>query len=769
MPFLRRSKSHKTKQHPDPATPPPPPQHPRRDTQPKPHHPQPPPTAAPEDNVAEPTWKQERRASRFERRGSIFGRSKSASDARSAGVSMERPRTAGAGGDALPPPPPPPTTMTTKAAAPQPQPQSLMTRPADAVGGRSRDLPSHLSVIGETIEIKAGGDTFSFPTPSPRLPSSTTQQVKGPSTTALQQASSSASQSEEPLRLPPTPGIGRAIGSPSQAPPTWGRSYTADEMNGRAMMGRMTAKTGHEQHGMQEDTAGAEETSTLPPIPSLRRKESRWKTLGALFARSKTPTRSSPAAAAAAVTEPFYRVQLPPPPPHSPSPYALFRPSLDMPSSASPVGMVRSPGSISTHHSRTPSVNRGLARAEARAEADRLSFWGFGGLGGGGGGHGKRGSVGTPLSDGTRTSADLFGTAQREEPRPDARTTAGIREVDGGAVPRMPRLDLDIPGAEMERYSVMFEKLLEPRQSILERRQSKAKRQRSVVGGKVARKDLPAVPLAAAEEICGPSPIEVQQVAAAMMGPVQNRSLPQRSLTSPHLKRVPSLTVTLGSKTGAASLRPPSSSQEQTAGTALHRPRPIRRSKTAPTGSVSPVAPNFSRPKFLNAATSTEDLRANTPESPLLGEESLPPTPTNIMALPHELHPPHEPLSVAKRRAAASRRNDSVDEQSWDMLTSPPTGTPKASPRFPHPQQQQRPGEHQQQQAPYPLIKSPAALERQIVQVSVARQVSVSKARKLVQRAQVESRLPLRPRVVEMRGRGERKSTHVVLIEGGED
>ncbi|KAK1067805.1 hypothetical protein LTR74_006081 [Friedmanniomyces endolithicus] len=630
--------------------------------------------------------------------------------------SMERPRTAGAGGVSSPAVPLP---QTTKAAAPQtPTPRSAAA--LGGGGGRRRDLPSHLSVIGETIEIKAGGDTFSFPTPSPRLPSSTTQQGKGSSTTtALQsQASSSLqgpSQSEEPLRLPPTPGIGRAIGSPSQAPPTWGRSYTADEMNGRVMMGRMTAKTGHEQHGIQEDTA-AEETSTLPPIPSLRRKESRWKTLGALFAR-KPPRAPS---AAAVVPEPFYRVQLPPhsPPPqqHSSSPYALFRPSLDTPSSASPVGMmVRSPGSISTHHWRTPSVNRGLARAEARAEADRLSFMPFRGIERAVGGHGERGSVGTPLSDGTRTSADLFGTAQREEPGLDARRTTGIGEGDGEAVPRMPRLDLDIPGAEMERYSVMFEKLLEPRQSILERRQSKAKRQRSVLGGKVARKELPAVP-AAPEEICGPSPIEVQQAAAAMMGPVQSTGVPQRSLTSPHLKRVPSLTVTLGSKTGAANLEPPPSSQAQTVETAVHRPRPIRRSKTAPTGSVSPAAPNFSRLKPSNSATSTEDLRANTPESPLLGEESLPPTPTNIMALPHELHPPHETLSIAKRRAAASRRNDSVDEQSWDMLTSLPTAAPKASPRFPHPQQQQRPGEQQPQQAPYPHIKSPADLERQIVQ-----------------------------------------------------
>ncbi|KAK0304955.1 hypothetical protein LTR01_007160 [Friedmanniomyces endolithicus] len=760
MAFLRRSKSHKTK-HPEPANPTPPPQLPRRDTQPLSHQQAPP---APEDNVAEPTWKQERRTSRLERRGSIFGRSKSASDARSTGQSVERPRTAGTSG--VSPPPAPTPTKTTKAAAPAPTTRSAA---ATGGGGRSRGLPSHLSVIGETIEIKAGGDTFNFPTPSPRLPSSTTQQGKGPSTTGLRQASSSlrepSSQSEEPLRLPPTPGIGRAIGSPSQAPPTWGSSYTADEMNGRMMMGRAAAKTGHGQNGIQEDTAA--ETATLPRIPELRRKESRWKTLGGLFARKH------PRAPSAAVSESFYKVQLPPPPPqHSPSPYA-FRPSMDMPGSLSP-GMVRSPGSISTHHSRTPSINRGLARAEARAEADRQSF--MPGVERMIGGHVKRRSVGTPLSpiagglaEDARTSVDLFGTAQRSGPGVDVGTTTGdVGGPDGRAMPRMPRLDLDIPGAEMERYSVMFEKLLEPRQSILERRQSKAKRQKSVVGGRVARKELPAVPTAT-EEICGPSPVEVQMAAAAMMGPVQSRGLPQRSLTSPHLKRVPSLTVTLGSKTSAANLRPPSSSQpEQMAETALHRPRPIRRSKTAPTGSVSPVAPYFSRPKPSNAAASTEDLRTNTPESPLLGEESLPPTPTNIMALPSKLDTPHETLSVAKRRAA-SRCNDSVDEQSWDMLTSLPSSTPKASPRFPQAQQQQRPGEPQQQQAPYPHIKSPADLERQIVQVSVARQVSVSKARKLVQRAQVESRLPLRPRVVEMKGRGERKSTHVVLIEGGED
>jgi hypothetical protein len=58
---------------------------------------------------------------------------------------------------------------------------------------------------------------------------------------------------------------------------------------------------------------------------------------------------------------------------------------------------------------------------------------------------------------------------------------------------------------------------------------------------------------------------------------------------------------------------------------------------------------------------------------------------------------------------------------------------------------------------PYPRIKSPADLERQIVQVSVARQVSVSRARTRVQQA-LPSKQPLRPRVVNLSFSGNRKS-----------
>ena len=53
---------------------------------------------------------------------------------------------------------------------------------------------------------------------------------------------------------------------------------------------------------------------------------------------------------------------------------------------------------------------------------------------------------------------------------------------------------------------------------------------------------------------------------------------------------------------------------------------------------------------------------------------------------------------------------------------------------------------------------------RQIVQVSVARQVSVSKARRRVADA-VEVKQPLRPRVVEL---GKNRKSTLVLIEGGD-
>ncbi|KAK4956235.1 hypothetical protein LTR10_005756 [Elasticomyces elasticus] len=677
MAFLRRSKSQRVKEAKEIAPPLPLPPPPAREPE-------------QEQEATEPTWKQERRQSRSERRKSIFRRSKSASDIRKSG-SIEHIN---------------------------PESESAAT-PLPAL--RSRDLPSHLSVIGETVEIL--GDTYRFPTPSPRFPP---------------QARRSTSVRSQPQSPKP---IGLAIGSPTQVPPSWGRSYTADEINGR--MGRTAPVVAQPQHVVPEHRVA--EVGALPPIP---KKESRWKMLGGLFGRKG----AKPAGA-----EPFYKVQIPQqsqqPQPAAPRPFA--KPLVETPS-PSP-GVVQFPGSISSHHIRTPSINRGMARFEARAEADLRSFMpkSTDSQIARTGSHASHGSIGTlspakPLEQ-IRNSADIFKTMDDQSERRDSPMSAKIVNIPAqsgnrgvvqpGAVPRTPKLDLDIPGAEMERYSVMFEKLLEPRQSILERRQSKAQRQRSI------RKDLPAIPSPIS---CGPSPIELRPTHVLP----SSRAVPQRSMTSPHLNRVPSLTVGLTSKRSAGNLAAPS---QEYLTSAVHRPRPIRRTKTAPAGSVSPVAPNFSRlsrPKLppTSFMSSAEDL---TPVSPSLGDDSAPPTPTTIASMPGTENVAvlrHEPISVTKRRT--TKRNDSVDEQSWDMLTSVPASPPSASPHAQY----------------YPNIRTQGDLERQIVQVSVARQVSVTKARRLVQRAQVESKQPLRPRVVEMKGReGVRKSSHVVFVGGDDD
>ena len=312
---------------------------------------------------------------------------------------------------------------------------------------------------------------------------------------------------------------------------------------------------------------------------------------------------------------------------------------------------------------------------------------------------------------GIRDSEDMFKTA--EEERHDSPLSASGMKVPD-AIPRTPRLDLNIPNAELERYSVMFEKLLEPRQSILERRQSKMKRLK---------------PNAKTEEVA-----TAKVVNLSYSKPETVKSIvPQRSMTSSHLTKVPSLKIKITHHDGTS---------KDDVQTAIHRPRPPKRSNTAPTGSVSESAPNFSRPK-PPTVSSSESQRS--PSSPLYGENSLPPTPTTVTTFADNesiIISNHEPLPPISRFAEKA-------EPSWDMLTSKPVKMTI----------------DEDSRVPYLRVKSPEDLERQIVQVSVARQVSVSRARRQVQQA-TTSVQPLRPRVVELSKN--RKST-VVLIESGDD
>ena len=90
-----------------------------------------------------------------------------------------------------------------------------------------------LQKVGQTIEYTAGLDTFRFPTPSPRMPPRSATLQNGTRFPGMPPRSATYQQSSSPLIYQESPHIGRAIGSPSNAPPSWGRSYTSDHISNR--------------------------------------------------------------------------------------------------------------------------------------------------------------------------------------------------------------------------------------------------------------------------------------------------------------------------------------------------------------------------------------------------------------------------------------------------------------------------------------------------------------------------------------------------------
>ncbi|EMC93001.1 hypothetical protein BAUCODRAFT_269916 [Baudoinia panamericana UAMH 10762] len=551
-----------------------------------------------------------------------------------------------------------------------------------------------LSSMVETIDISTGGDTFRFPTPSPRL-----QPHKSQATEVA----------PSPLRMASgSPRIGIAIGSPSQVPPTWGRSYTTDRIVDRLPPTAMLQRRNTEMTAIPQYNVSCEH----PKPPELRRKKSSWKTFGALFQKKPATTSAS---------EPFYKVQLPVQP--------VARPLIDTPS-PSP-GPARSPGSINAHHKRTPSITRGIARFEARAEADRQSFWP---------------NIESKMHQSPRASQQVVNpqtatvdhanpttnvqVAGTMKPTTSCSATTSTHQSVPRAVPTTPKLDLDIPNGELERYSVMFEKLLEPKkQSILERRQSKIRRIPTVQHKEQA------ITTTIAEATCESSPVELRVDSARAMLPLQ------RSATSPHLKNVPSLRINVFDKNGLPKQIAPTT----------QRPRLMQRSKTAPSGAVSPIARNFSRKRVTDGHAATNPdvspaLRAPTDDI------SLPPTPDTFQSV--------QETSAQNDRVLTSLHDSALRVPRSAAATRKEPGTSAAAAQL-----SPRSVSGQGGNPLYPRVRSPEDLERQIMQVSVARQVSVNKARSRVQRA-VESKQPLRPRVVELQKN--RQSTHVVVIEGGE-
>ncbi|KAF2167147.1 hypothetical protein M409DRAFT_22577 [Zasmidium cellare ATCC 36951] len=539
-----------------------------------------------------------------------------------------------------------------------------------------------LHLVGQTLEYKDGLDTFRFPTPSPRLP-------PPPRSATFHHSPSPLQQHESPLQNYESPKIGIAIGSPSNAPPSWGRSFTADHISTRM----------HQPPNRAPPRPPGEDV-ILNQSPEQRRKKSSWKTLGTIFRWTSKSTQA----------------QRPTSPGDPPAPCSPIIRTLAPSEAPSPVLPSPKPVSNKQHrrmHSGSPSLHQGETRPESRSEVDRTSF--MPAL--------KARISRVPYTRGSSTpsprlkthryqdSEDIF--SPKEQDRHDSPISSDNKGMEALSIARTPRLEVTFERPEFERYSVMFEKLLsnDSKPSLLERRQSRLQRKKS---GKRPATD---------EESCEDLRISTHISA-----------IPQRSLTSPHLSRSLSIKVE-GRNVEIEGMT------AQGPSTAIHRPRPLVRSNTAPPGAVSPVTAAFKERK------STLESSPESPGSAFFSEASIP-TPTTV-------------TTCTDRESIHKELEQS--EPAWDMITSVPVKV--VSPPGPTPETGKGKGKAPE---PYPRVKSPKDLERQIVQVSVARQVSVSRARSRVQKAVATSsfKQPLRPRVVELSRN--RKST-VGVLENSDD
>ncbi|KAK8192748.1 hypothetical protein M8818_007920 [Zalaria obscura] len=305
---------------------------------------------------------------------------------------------------------------------------------AGRVYSRSKELPVH----APSINITSEPHTSEFPTSSPP------------------HFSSSQNSPFDGTRTP----IGVALGSPAH-PPTWGRAYTSDNatprLSANAARDRNHSLEALPQPPRSRDNLDADmaqrsrSPATNPPERELKKqKSSTWR---GLFARKQTK---------ASIPEPFYKLEQPrvsDKDHHArggwsgePTPKPSADPQTPWPA--------RFHGHAHGHgHARDSSVSRGLLRSTMRAEMDKRHFDSM-----------ASPPVMSPISQ--KASVDEItpppsrkGSVASGEDVVFDTETGFARGARG-----LPRLEVDIPVGEMERYSVMFEGLLKPRMSLLERR-----------------------------------------------------------------------------------------------------------------------------------------------------------------------------------------------------------------------------------------------------------------------------------------------------------
>lgn len=504
------------------------------------------------------------------------------------------------------------------------------------------------------MQFVTGNDSFRFP--SPALVNNSTK--KSPPTSVAHLPSLAAAGNDSTISTPGpqhTPGLQHTPGpqqTPRHQPPSWTRSHTAPIVGTPRL--EALPQPSNWEHTQQR--------------PQLKKQKSAWKTFGSFFKGNKQARQPIP--------DQFYQIQ-------PPSNDNLAQSGKN---AQGRMGVLESP---------VPSpITKDEPATVARVDS----------------GHGAEKGAGSlmpppnrdafPMRTSSRVSANFF------EPMPDSA---------GDGPRRTPRLDVSIPDSGLDRYSVMFEKLLEPKVSLIERRKSKRlnnKDSGSPVGG------------------------------SELLGAKKSSGL-QRSLTSPSLNREPSLTIHIAhsNRANRASTVPTTQSKARVVSI---RPQAPRRSMTAPNDGSTPVSvpfesktPNTALAAPLPASTTT----ASSPRCSIMSENSLPPTPNTATSISSSINTTVFGPSSSPPKASSSHH------QQDDTPPVPPLPN-RSSDRPPLPRQ----------------MSGTERFNRQIVQVSVARQVSVSKARRRVADA-VEVKQPLRPRVVEL---GKNRKSTLVLIEGGD-
>lgn len=508
-------------------------------------------------------------------------------------------------------------------------------RTANAAIGRSTEFrpPSF------RIDFKAGDEIFSFPTPSPCLP---------PPKSAFRQNTPST------LREPELPAIGLAIGSPTHIDP-W-----QDPVVEECVVDLMPAPL----RPTRPAPAVPEHPDLEMPLTDIKKKKANWKTLGGLFGRKAAKSASQQSTVQGKddnlneLIEALAQNPPPKPPPHH----------------------------------RSPSLTRGQARFEARCEADR-SFLPTN----------QPKLLRSPSMIQKEGLSPMFRSIQgipedsawvddlrKDSPLSMMMSSKPVKSKDDTkavAVPGTPTLVLDLPDPKFERYSIMFEKVLEDsKPSLLERRQSKLKRNASVKKLELSNINY--------------GKLEVPRL--------EVNGVPERSATSP------GLTKSLSTRIGKKLLSPVSE-----AFSSLNRPHPVRRAKTVAAPTASPSAKGF--PNNSKSAP-----QSASPSSAILTDSPMPLTPMTITTISDS-----GSVEVISNDVSI-RRNIEKSEPCWDMMTS----------------------------VPFEDCRSPVDFEKHIVQLSVAKRISMSKAVTQLRKSG-DVKQALRPKVVEL-GRSH-ASTFVVI------